>query len=292
MDVKKTIYRKVATEIWGDKKFKALSNDAKLAFLFILTHPYQTSLGAMRHSFEGLTKELAGVDTKAFAELLSAGMVKYDDDACFIWLPNFLEYNKPDNPNVVKSWGRPLGLLPECELKSKLISHVITFLKGFSEPFQKGLPDCFGNGMAIQEQEQEQEQEVADTKPPVSASKKKNGKHWENNLGSWFKQIKEKRDTLMEYYPQNQVNIDAFIQQKLNIKGHPEAIEKSLYGLLRVLESDEPIKIGKPWGYMEKIFSIENGNSNERDGMAIHEKLKQMNVLDSPVADILKKIGG
>ncbi len=41
-------YRKVETRIWNDATFRSLSDDGKLLFLFVLTHPSQTSLGAMR----------------------------------------------------------------------------------------------------------------------------------------------------------------------------------------------------------------------------------------------------
>ena len=51
-------YRKVETLIWNDRKFNALSSDGKLVFLFLLTHPNLTVLGAMRSSVMGLAGEL------------------------------------------------------------------------------------------------------------------------------------------------------------------------------------------------------------------------------------------
>ncbi len=41
-------YRKVSNALWNDSKFRTLGDDAKLVFLLLLTHPLQTSLGAMR----------------------------------------------------------------------------------------------------------------------------------------------------------------------------------------------------------------------------------------------------
>ena len=41
-------YRKVDPKIWNDEKFRELSDSAKLLFLFLLTHPHMTPLGAMR----------------------------------------------------------------------------------------------------------------------------------------------------------------------------------------------------------------------------------------------------
>ena len=54
-------YRKIDPRIWNDEAFRALSDRGKLVFLFILTHPHMTSLGAMRASTLGLAAELVAV---------------------------------------------------------------------------------------------------------------------------------------------------------------------------------------------------------------------------------------
>ena len=77
-------YRKVDPRIWNDEKFRSLSKDGKLVFFFLLTHPYQTSLGAMRGTLRGLAAELGLSDKafcKAFQESLSQGMVMFDSKA-------------------------------------------------------------------------------------------------------------------------------------------------------------------------------------------------------------------
>src|SRR6266550_4963546 len=112
-------FRKVSPAIHNDEKFTALSDDAQLTFFYLLTHPHQTSLGAMRASIPGLAAEKRwplSRFARAFQEIQSKGMVRHDPAASFIWLPNFLKYNGPESPNVVKSWGQALDLLPECAL--------------------------------------------------------------------------------------------------------------------------------------------------------------------------------
>lgn len=153
-------YRKVSTAIWNDEKFRTLSDDAQLVFFFLLTHPHQTSLGAMRASIPGLAAEKGWAlprFKRSFAEIQSQGMVRHDAGASFVWLPNFLKHNGPENPNVVKSWSRSLGMLPECRMKHELITHVKEFIETLPEGFVKALPEPFLKGLAIQEQEQEQE---------------------------------------------------------------------------------------------------------------------------------------
>lgn len=100
-------YRKIDPRIWNDEKFMSLSHEGQRMFLFVLTHPAMTGLGAFRMSREGLKEEL-GLDSKGFTEpfqqLLDNGLVKYDERAFLIFAPNFLRYNPPENPNVIKGW--------------------------------------------------------------------------------------------------------------------------------------------------------------------------------------------
>jgi hypothetical protein len=139
-------YRKVYPGIWNDRKFRALSDNAKLVFFFLLTHPHLTSLGAMRGNLPGLAYELGWSlerFSEAFQEVLTKGMVRYDKCACFIWLPNYLKYNKPESPNVVKSWVAAADDLPECDLKDQLFHYLDVYQKDLTEGFQKAYQKAF-----------------------------------------------------------------------------------------------------------------------------------------------------
>jgi hypothetical protein len=54
-------YRKIDPRIWNDQKFRELSDDAKIVFFLLLTHPHMTALGAMRATVAGLAAELGWV---------------------------------------------------------------------------------------------------------------------------------------------------------------------------------------------------------------------------------------
>jgi hypothetical protein len=169
-------YRKVDPRIWNDAKFRDLSDNAKLAFFMLLTHPNMTALGAMRATVSGLAEEM-GWEPEAFREALqealSKGMAEHDPKACLIALPQFIKYNPPESPNVVKAWSGALDLLPECELKTRVIAGAKDFAEakgeGFAEAFAKSMP----KGIANQEQEQEQKQ---DTSSGSAGEGKKTGK--------------------------------------------------------------------------------------------------------------------
>jgi hypothetical protein len=166
-------YRKVDSRIWNDAKFRALSDNGKLVFFMLLTHPSMTALGAMRTTLAGLAEELGwSVEAfrEGFREASQKGMAKHDEKACLMVLPNFLRYNRPESPNVVRAWGESLDLLPECPLKCELMEQVRGFVEGLSKAFVEALPKAFAKSMANQEQEQEQEQEKNHPPPPPTLS--------------------------------------------------------------------------------------------------------------------------
>ena len=139
-------WRKIDTRIWNDSKFRDLSDDGKLVFLFLLSHPHLTSLGAMRATVAGLAAELGwSVErfAEAFAEAFAKGMIENDAKACYVGLPNFLKYNPPGSPNVVKSWAGLIDLVPECEAKVQMMARVKGFTEGMGEAFAKALPKAF-----------------------------------------------------------------------------------------------------------------------------------------------------
>jgi len=155
-------YRKIDPRIWNDEKFHSMSDNGKLAFLFLLTHPHMTALGAMRATIGGLADELGWTReafAEAFGEALSKGMAKHDSRACFIALPNFIRYNPPESPNVIKAWVGALDLLPECSLKTRTVTGAKAFAKDLGEAFAKAFREALAKTMPNQEQEQEQEQE-------------------------------------------------------------------------------------------------------------------------------------
>lgn len=136
--------------VWNDSKFRTLSDDAKLVWFLLMTHVNQTMLGAMRASVGSLASDLGWPFErllKAFDEVLATGMAKHDAEASFLWLPNFLKYNRPENPNVVKAWGEALELLPECAMKTLVWRGCERCVEGMGEAFQKAFKSL-GEGYA------------------------------------------------------------------------------------------------------------------------------------------------
>jgi hypothetical protein len=151
-----------------------LDDDAKLVFIFLLSHPHLTAIGAMRASLAGLAAELNWPFKKfvsAIHQLIHLQMVEVNEKANFISLPNFLRYNEPEGPNSVsKAWVESLNLIPECPEKRMLTERCRQYLDTRSDAFRHAMGDGFWDAIRhamsdgksgpchIQEQEQELEQ--------------------------------------------------------------------------------------------------------------------------------------
>ena len=170
-------YKKIDVRIWNDAKFNALSSDARLIFLFMLTSPQTTMVGAVpvdKHTVSRILKFDEIRYCIGYKQLSEYGMLEYDEAGIF-WIKNFLKYNPPENPKVVISWSSLLDLFPECQLLIKIAKSVLkacetrgeAYVKALHPEFKKlakydmsnGMPYGITYPMPYQEQEQEQEQE-------------------------------------------------------------------------------------------------------------------------------------
>lgn len=137
-------YKKISPCIWNDAKVNKLSALGKLAFIYMLTHPQQTSVGAIRTTIKGLSFEVKDLPLEAFAEVFAEGLAEGSAEAPLITFPNFLKYNQPESPNVANSWGKSFLDLPECTLKDKLYDTVLQVLADKGEQFMKGFAKGLG----------------------------------------------------------------------------------------------------------------------------------------------------
>lgn len=178
-------YRKIDIRIWNDRKFRELDDKAKLAFFLVLTHPDTNQLGMLRSRSVALAMELGwhpDVMSDAILMLCQMGMLKVDDKAGFIFIPNFLKYNSPNGPNAVKGWEGLLDQMPECALLDHAISSLKPFVDGLSEGLRNAIPNDIKDAMAhaipddikdaprIQEREQKQYQYINTNKQQTEVS--------------------------------------------------------------------------------------------------------------------------
>lgn len=180
-------YRKVEVRTWGDAKFRALTPIPPCGqglWLFLITGPHTGPIpGLFRAGRAAMAEELGWemeAFDEAFREAFQQGMVEADFKARVMWVPNAIKHNKPESPNVVKSWASEFDLIPECDLKWKAFEALKASIHALGEAYGKAFQDTLSkpSGKPLikplaktspnQEQEQEQEQEVKGAKAPSS----------------------------------------------------------------------------------------------------------------------------
>jgi len=202
---KKNRYRKIEVRMWGDAKFCNLTKIPPCGqglWVFLLTGPHTGPIPGLFRSgraamAEELDWELEAFD-EAFREAFQQGMVIADWKAKVVWVPKAILCNKPESPNVVKSWGAEWDLIPECDLKRDAYETLKASIGALGESYAKAFDEAFGkpngkpslkpSGKAIGNQEQEQEQE---SKPPIPP---KGGKE-ESKEDDGGKRPRKKRDS-------------------------------------------------------------------------------------------------
>lgn len=119
-------YRKVDVRLWGDKKFLALPDDARMLWLYLLTcNPNTIVPGVILNlAIEVIIADLRlpnpGKLKSAFALLKDSGMAFADWDRRLIWMPKGPEYNPVANPKQAIGWLRTMDDLPECALSDEI----------------------------------------------------------------------------------------------------------------------------------------------------------------------------
>lgn len=202
-------YRKVEVRTWGDAKFRELSPIPPCGqglWLFLITGPHTGPIpGLFRAGRAAMAEELGWeveAFDEAFLEAFQQGMVEADFKARVMWIPKAIVHNKPESPNVVKSWAAEFDLIPECDLKWKAFEalkasiHALgeaygeafdkTFAKPSGKPSGKPSPKTIGN----QEQEQEQESLSLRSRDSAAAQRPSRPKREDTTLATYLGRCK------------------------------------------------------------------------------------------------------
>lgn len=171
----RSMYRCVEIRVWNDEKFVALTERAKLLWLFLLTHPntraypglFSFSVSETAERFGWTTSET----TRLLDEVTTRKMARHDANLRLLLLPNAIKSNPPASPNAAKAWGRALREFPVCALRKSAESNGFRYLResclgeAFPEAFRQGLGEGFAKGTGNQISKKEEDQEIP-PKPP------------------------------------------------------------------------------------------------------------------------------
>lgn len=176
-------YGQVYSTFWTSQTTSGLTDDGKLLALYLMTCPHANGLGCFRLTDGYVMDDLRWVRervTKGFAELLANGWANRCETTGWVLISKHLYWNKPENPNQVKSVARLASMVPlnaniTGALKAALDQYVATndadASKQLSEAKKRLSSETVSKPFLNQDQDQDQNQDVetlVETEPTVS----------------------------------------------------------------------------------------------------------------------------
>jgi hypothetical protein len=135
-------YRKIDVAIWNDDKFSTLKSAGKLAFIFLMSHPNMTGIGAMRATLPGLAAEL-GISQKDFSEVFKSKLAIFNAAESCVFIPNFIKYQGCESLNVLKSWVSQIQFIPHGKTKDMALAYLHAFVQGKTEAFRLAYDEAY-----------------------------------------------------------------------------------------------------------------------------------------------------
>lgn len=144
-------YRRVSARMWNDRKFLELSSpkpNGRDLWVWLICGPLTTPVpGVVLASLVGMADRLQwplAATKRCWDEIAKRQMATADWSHSLVWLPKALEHNRPESPNVVKSWRKYLDEhVPECRLRTDLEAATLTFLQQMKKPNGESLGPSF-----------------------------------------------------------------------------------------------------------------------------------------------------
>lgn len=125
-------YTAVSRSLWTSKKFRQLNEFEKLLYLFLLTGPRVTSLGAyvlnVGHAAIDMDLGLDGMPQvqSAIDRIEQVGLIEYDRDESLVRVLNFLTFNGPKNPKHGTFLCGLVAELPACPIRDRVMTELLS----------------------------------------------------------------------------------------------------------------------------------------------------------------------
>lgn len=134
-------WRRVYSLSWQQSAVQGLSDSERVTWLYLQTGPQSTSVGIYRLSTALAVEDLGNVAGDEFERRLGtvceALQWQFDPTVRVLWMPDWLQMNPPQSPNVAVSWRKLLNNVPDCVVKANAVAAIHRFLKDMPEAFRE-----------------------------------------------------------------------------------------------------------------------------------------------------------
>jgi len=132
-------------KFWTNPKMQGLSEDARLLWIYLFTSPHSNMIGCYTISKLYILSDLQWLPerlTLPFGELLSKGLIEYDDKCNVLLIPSWFKHNNNKwNINQLKKAHAEVSELPKTYLLQRLKSLTLGLHEGLTEGLGLGLPE-------------------------------------------------------------------------------------------------------------------------------------------------------
>ena len=145
------MFTKVDERLWSDEKYRKLSDDGKLLFIYVLACSHRNMIGLYLLPVQYGSYDLNWKEerfNKGLVELSDKSFIKYNFNTNIVYIKNFLKYNPLENPNQVKGAIKVLESIPTNAIDTELIKE----LERADKPFNKPLIELLYKGLSKQEE--------------------------------------------------------------------------------------------------------------------------------------------
>lgn len=113
-------FRMVGPSVWSSKRFRKLSNDGKLGYLYLLTNRHSTSIGAfeLRPLYMADDMDIQGYEVEELLDEIEAtGLIERDQEESLIRIDRWFNINPITNPHHMLGTLRAVSALPSSSLQ-------------------------------------------------------------------------------------------------------------------------------------------------------------------------------
>lgn len=156
-------FGRLKTVMWRNRKFRALSDDGKMLWLYLIACPHGNALGAFVVSTGYMIDDLQWESvrlSKTISELLANGFIQRDETHDLIVIQSWWEHNTIENDNVALGAAKTFDLLPQCALLIQAFRDFSALPKALSKRFNERFPNGLPNGIETKKPEPEIEPEI------------------------------------------------------------------------------------------------------------------------------------
>lgn len=142
-------YGQVQCSWWGHPDNQALSDTAKILYLYLLTGPHSNGLGCYRLPVGYISADTGFSEDRirdGLDEMSSSSIAMHCQATQFVMVKKFLKWNAPANRKVAIAREREYGLIPEgFAYRDMVAGDILLYGAHFSEAFLSSIRNHIGS---------------------------------------------------------------------------------------------------------------------------------------------------